>query len=112
MERAMKIGWYVLNDAHEAVPVGSLEEWAAWAAAQDAAGRDYRRVALEELGDIRVSTVFLGMDHNHFGNGPPLIFETIIFGGPHNEWQQRCSTWDEALQQHAEACALARGGLN
>ena len=25
--------------------------------------------------------VFLGLDHQ-YGNGPPLLFETMVFGGP------------------------------
>jgi hypothetical protein len=39
-----------------------------------------------------VSTVWLGLDHS-FGAGPPLIFETMVFGGP--------STEEEAKAGHA-----------
>lgn len=40
----------------------------------------YKYVAKARIGDAKVSTVWLG--HNHqFGDGPPLIFETMIFGG-------------------------------
>lgn len=56
---------------------------------------------------ITVSTVFLGMNHN-FGHGPPLIFETMIFGGSEDGWQARYSTWDEAVEGHAEAVEIAR----
>ena len=42
---------------------------------------DARRVALDERGDVRVSTVLLGLNHQWDLNGPPLIFETMIFGG-------------------------------
>lgn len=28
-----------------------------------------------------VSTVWLGLDHRHFGEGPPIIFETMVFNG-------------------------------
>jgi hypothetical protein len=34
-----------------------------------------------EDGNIGISTVFLGLDHRHFGDGPPLLFETMVFGG-------------------------------
>src|SRR4051812_23508465 len=83
----------------------SLEEWARWFESAD------RHVCQDTVGGVRVSTVFLGIDHN-FGDGPPLIFETMIFGGPHNEHQTRASTWDEAEAQHAEALAMARSGMN
>lgn len=59
----------------------------------------------------RVSTVFLGIDHNVFG-GPPLLFETMIFGGVHDETQLRCSKWDEAEEMHKLACEMARKGLS
>jgi hypothetical protein len=39
----------------------------------------YKRVAETTLPDGKwVSTVWLGIDHNH-GSGPPLIFETMVF---------------------------------
>lgn len=66
---------------------------------------EQRRVARDTIGDVYISTVFLGFDHS-FDNGPPLIFETMIFGGEHDQWQERCSTWDEAEAMHAQAVAL------
>lgn len=42
------------------------------------------RVDLAEVGDVTVSTVYLGLDHR-WGDGPPLIFETMIFGGPYDQ---------------------------
>ena len=67
-----------------------------------------RRVAWTENGDVHVSTVFLGLNHQ-FGDGPPLLFETMIFGGEHDQYQDRCSTWDEAEAMHTKACKLAFG---
>ena len=52
---------------------------------------DNRRVAHDVKDGISVSTVFLSLDYQ-WGEGPPLIFETMIFGGEHNDWQNRCST--------------------
>jgi hypothetical protein len=67
-----------------------------------------RRVAKTEIGPVTISTVFLGLDHG-LGDGPPRLFETMIFGGEHDEYQDRCSTWEEAEAQHEVACALVRG---
>src|SRR5205809_567378 len=39
--------------------------------------RDKRIVEQTMVGDIKVSTVLLVINHN-FGDGPPLIFETMI----------------------------------
>lgn len=66
-----------------------------------------RIVAQTDIGRIQISTVFLGLNHRYFGDGPPLIFETMIFGGKHDGYQSRSSTWEEAEKEHAEAIALA-----
>ena len=60
-----------------------------------------------------VSTFFLGLDHA-FGGGPPLLFETMIFGMPERseEYQERCSTWEQAEAMHERAVAHARSLLN
>lgn len=70
-----------------------------------------RHVAQEHVGGVRVSTVFLGFDHNIFGD-IPLLFETMIFGGEHDGYQERCSTWTEAEKMHAEALDLVRRKIN
>lgn len=95
---------YIL-DGKTPKKVVSLEEWARWFETAD------RHVANDAIGDVRISTVFLGIDHS-WGNGPPLVFETMIFGGPHDQHQTRASTWDEAEKHHAEAMAMARSGLH
>jgi hypothetical protein len=72
---------------------------------------DSRRVGLDEVvcGDeqVRVSTVFLGLDHQ-WGDGPPLIFETMVFGSAVDQWQCRYSTEEQAREGHAAAVAALR----
>jgi len=51
---------------------------------------------------FHVSTVWLGLDHS-FGYGPPLIFETMIFGpkGTSDDlYQYRYSTLEQAREGH------------
>jgi hypothetical protein len=48
-----------------------------------------------------VSTVFLGVDHHYFGEGPPILFETMVFGGELDHEQERYCTWEEAEAGHA-----------
>jgi hypothetical protein len=64
-----------------------------------------RRVARFENYETMVSTIFTGLDYQPF-DGPPLVFETIIFGGPHGKQTWRYSNYDEALAGHAKAVAL------
>ncbi len=68
-----------------------------------------KRVGYDAFGEgdskVEVSTVFLTLDHN-FYDGPPLLFETMVFGGPHDEFQVRCSTWEQAEIQHKSVCRM------
>lgn len=60
-----------------------------------------RRVGEDTIFGTRISTVFLVLDHNYFEHGPPLLFETMIFGpGESGELIGRCSTWKQAVQMH------------
>jgi len=74
-------------------------------------GQERRRVGWDEVNGFEVSTVFLGLDHGHGYTGRPLLFETMIFGnGELDNYQTRCSTWDEAVKMHQEAIELAKQG--
>lgn len=64
---------------------------------------EYRRIGSTRLWHgARVSTVWLGLDHS-FGDGPPLIFETMIFGGGFGELDMdRYSTFADAVAGHEQ----------
>jgi hypothetical protein len=90
---------YIL-DGKKAIPCDLMT----WARAFEKQGR---HVAFSEKDGVKVSTVFLGLDHRFGDSGPPLIFETMIFGGEHDQYQERYSTWEEAEAGHKVACELA-----
>lgn len=89
----MDLKHYILDEAHTPV-VTDLTTWAVWM-------RDATRwrVKSEEVQGAHLSTIFLGLDHR-YGAGPPLLFETMVLGGPLDQEQERCSTWAEAEAQH------------
>jgi hypothetical protein len=92
---------------HEPVAEPDLLRWSRWF---EEAGNARRIVARTDVGGRTVSTVFLGIDHNFCSVGPPLLFETMIFGLPDDEeYQERCTTWDEALAQHQRALEYLGG---
>jgi hypothetical protein len=68
---------------------------------------DERRVARTELDGADVSTVFLGLDHG-YGGGPPLVFETLVFGGPMDGECHRYSTWEQAEVGHKAMVQLVK----
>lgn len=56
----------------------------------------------------KLSTVWLGLDHNFGGEGPPLIFETMLFMKSNkNDLQWRYSTEEEAKEGHRRAFLLS-----
>lgn len=62
-----------------------------------------RRVAQTQVGQIWVSTVFMGLDHNYTEEGDPILFETIIFTDKiemEDLTIDRCSTWEQAKAMH------------
>ena len=63
---------------------------------------DYKRVGLDIVGTKRISTVLLGLNHNYYLSGLPLIFETMVFDsdGFDDEECVRYSTEAEALAGH------------
>ena len=87
---------YILNDQGKPVLEPNILRWARWYESAD------RRVAWSDISQgVHVSTVFLGIDHN-FGGGPPLLYETMVFGGPMDQHQERYTTREEAVAGHEE----------
>lgn len=100
---------YYVSDDGGVVRPASPTEWAVWfdrmslAAFEDGG----RMVARTELpGDVLVSTVFLGVDHNYSGDGPPLVFETMVFrrGSGGEFW--RYTTEADAVKGHGNAVEM------
>lgn len=103
---------YVLDEKGEPRLEPNLLVWAQWFEHASDAGLTV--VANTELGPKgqHVSTVFLGFDHNFFGEGPPILYETMVFGGRESGHQRRSRTRAEALVTHEAVLALARKALS
>ena len=101
----MGSGKWVLKDR---VPVvcHDLLEWVHWFE-----NFSNRQVQLTNVGDIRISTVFLSIDHNFSKMGPPLLFESMVFGGALDEAQERYATWDEATAGHERLVKQVKAAL-
>lgn len=91
---------YVLDEEGLPRVAYDFREWAEWF---EHSG-ERRRVAFHHLGTCSVSTVFLGLDHNFSGVGPPLLFKTMVFDlGREERFCRRCPTREMAEQMHALA---------
>jgi hypothetical protein len=94
--------YHYILDGHDPVAV-DLMTWERWREAN----QEKKRVALDQINDTRVSTIFFGLDLS-LGDGPPLIFETMTFGGALSDGCEHYSTWAEAVAGHAAMCERVR----
>ena len=104
------IGQYILGgeEGHTPVPCYSMAKWGQWLQEPG-----HRSLWWSGNKTKYVSTVFLGLDHNHW-DGPPLLFETMAFQHegrmmdfgsgpepvPETLGQERYSSWDDAEIGH------------
>jgi hypothetical protein len=84
--------------------------WGLWF---ERSSRDRSRIVAQDKdeaageGGTMVSTVFLGLDHNFGATGPPILWESMILGGPLDGRMRRYTSRDAALEGHAELCNAA-----
>ena len=106
------MAWYILDNNHKPIPKPIMEA-AQWM--EDHPNR--KTVGYDELtdlngDDVRVSTVFLGLNHSWNG-GKPILWETMIFGGINDQaYQERYSSYEDALEGHQNAINFIKLGIN
>jgi hypothetical protein len=95
---------YILNALGEPEQCDDIMDWAMWFETAS------RRVALTKLDEPHtdvtyiVSTVFLGLNYNHF-SGPPILWETMVFKGDKGMWFDRCGgSREQAEAMHDNMC--------
>src|SRR3982750_3424715 len=105
--------YYILDENKNLVRCTDLKAWLEWFSTHgNRVSLHSIRVALNDVDgpeaheDIRVSTVFLGLNHGLFGDGPPRVFETMVFGGEYDGYQVRTSSWAEAEAEHQKTCRI------
>lgn len=92
MGRAM-----VLSRLYQPMGIDYLGEFpsiAAWHA--------YKRIALTRVAGFEISTVWIGTDMA-FGDGPPLIYETMIFTRGAWEPPREDGSWEDAMRWRPDA---------
>lgn len=100
----MKLRHHIIEN--RVIRQASLMEWATWLECAD------RHVGDSEIGTVRVSTVFIGIDMGFYNDGVPILFETMVFGegvpalnpGFWSESMWRYRTLEEAERGHRIVC--------
>lgn len=96
MTKLKTTGKYILDKKGNPKEETDLIVWAKWFETAD------RKVKEDWINGVRISTIFLGLDHNFYGKGKPTLYETMVFGGKFDGEQMRYSTKKEAEKGHKE----------
>ncbi len=95
---------YIL--VNDEIRPASLMEWARFV---ETGGR---RIARDNVGDLLLSTVFLGIDQG-CDDGEPLLFETMVLAPNYqDEFCEHASTLEDAKAAHQRGLDFARNKLS
>ena len=97
------MAWYILDENNKPVKAVSIME----SAEQLEKNPERKAVKQEHIDDIFISTVFLGLDHA-WDSDIPVLWETMIFGGEHDQYQERYTSYEDALKGHQTALNLVK----
>ena len=104
--------YYKLDENNQVVEADGVVDAYKW---RDEDGKKRWKVGDTNIKDgketINISTVFLTINHSWGPNEEPILFETMIFGGKHDQWQERYTTHAESKKGHKEAVQMARNGM-
>lgn len=92
---------YILDKDQNPVLCDDIMVWGKWYAKNS---RVLRKTHNQD-DSVEVSTVFLGIDHGFitYGKSRPILWETMIFGGKHDQYQERYTSRSDALEGHQKA---------
>jgi hypothetical protein len=92
--------WYILDKENKPVK-STIIQHSEWLEKNP----ERKVVKQEHVDDIFISTVFLGLDHA-WNSDIPVLWETMIFGGEHDQYQDRYTSHEDALEGHQTALTL------
>lgn len=105
-EGDVRTPFYTLDEAGDPVPCEDMVRWAIWFAQSHEA----RVVGKTDLpSGTTVSTVFLGIDHSL--RDPPVLWETMMFGGDYDLACDRYRSRQDALVGHEMWVLAAKGEM-
>lgn len=101
-------GTYCLND-DKTYSKCDTNEWSK--NREELKKNDKKHVGLDFVDGKRISTTWLGIDHQ-FRDGPPLLFETMVFddGSWNDIYCKRYTTWKEAEEGHKATVQWVKDG--
>ena len=95
----MNLTKYILDTDGHPQPEGDLLAWAQWMGTGD-----NQILKREQVGRVRVSTIFRGLSHG-LDDTEPVLWETMVFGGKLDGLCERYASRADALAGHAAVVA-------
>ena len=94
--RSRSLLYMLAPDGKTPIPIEDENQdlWSRWFESGD------RVVAQTEVPGGMISTVFLGLDHNFSPGGPPVLWETMAFMDGNDSYQDRYTSYADALAGH------------
>lgn len=94
----MMLKYYILDEEHRPIRARDAVEWAKFFENTTNRIVDWTQINSQ----VEVSTIFIGIDHRILGSGPPILFETMVFGADDDSGEMaRYSSWDDAVAGHS-----------
>lgn len=97
--------WYLLDKNKKPIPA-TLQE----VMIKRENDLDLRQVGYAEIDGVRISTIFLGLDHG-WSDEPdhqPVLWETMVFGGYYDDYQERYTSHQDAIEGHQKMLSKIR----
>ena len=86
---------YILDLERNPIKEPNIMKWGRWFK------KNERHIGDTKIGDIRISTVFLGLDHQFdIQPGSPVLWETMVFGGELDGEMERYTSLESAKYGH------------
>ena len=67
-----------------------------------------RQIAYTDVGEVRISTVWFGINYRFEDEGAPLIFESMVFGGEFDQTCDRYPNRHAALAGHDQLVTMVQ----
>jgi hypothetical protein len=100
--------WYTLDKDNNPIKA-STNEYLEWIEKNPLK----KVVAQDTIKEIFISTVFLGLDHAFpMNSNKPVLWETMIFRGEHDQYQERYVSHEDAVAGHEFALIMVKRSLN
>lgn len=104
---------WILDTDGKAIPCSDPLKWAEWFEThyKERVVKQTRLINPDTQEEVLISTVFLGLDPSWGLHDDPVLWETMIFGEKHDEYQHRYTSAAVARRGHERAVRLARQSL-